>query len=77
MLKRDPGLVGIAGRTFSRDNHIAEQIGLDTGPLTFKHRKGNDVGRPVAPQVIAVDLLNPGVVEQNDRQFALRISRDV
>ncbi len=77
MFERDSGLCSIAGCALGRDNHIAEQIGLNACPFAFEHRKRNDIGRPVAPQVVTVDLLNPGVVEQNDRQLPLRISRDV
>ena len=76
MLHRDGRFGSILGSALRRDHHVSKQHGRQPAPFTFLHGKGNNIGRPVALQILAIDLLNPGIIENQDRQFRLRKSRD-
>ena len=75
MFERDTGGGGIVGRPLRRNHHIPQQLGLNTAPLAFLHGKGDHIGRPVTLQIVPVELLNGGVINNQNRQFRLRTSR--
>ena len=76
-LERGLCLAGIASCSLRRDHHVAKQLRLYTAPLAFLHGKGDDVGRPVFPQVIAIDLLDSDIVDDQNRQQGVRTCRGV
>ncbi len=77
MLERHTRFGGIGSSALGGDHHIPQQQRLQATPLSLLHGKRDDIGRPVALQVIAVDLLNAVVINQQNRQFCVRKSRDV
>lgn len=74
--KRHSGLRGIPGRRRRRDHHIAEQEPTPAEHLPFLLGKGDDIGRFVALQIVAIDLTNAPVADDQDREFGVRTSRD-
>ena len=76
MLVGDAGLGGISGRRLGGDHHVAKQLGAEIPSLPLAHGKGDDVGRLVPLQVVAIDDPDFGIVNDQDRQFGLRTSRD-
>ncbi len=73
--KRGLRLNGITRCRLGRDHHVAKQVWLNASPLTFLHRKGDDVGGAILAQVIAVNLLDPGIVNNQYREPSIRTSR--
>ena len=74
--KRHSGVRGIPGRGRRRDHHIAEEEPTPAENIAFLLGKGDDVGRFVALQIIAIDLTNAPVADDQDREFSVRTSRD-
>ncbi len=72
----DAGLGGIPGRCLGGDHHIAKQLGAKIPSLPLAHGEGDDVGRLVPLQIVAIDDADLGIVDDQDRQFRLRTSRD-
>lgn len=74
--KRHSGVRGIPGRGRRRDHHIAEQEPTLADRLPFLLGKGDDIGRFVALQIVAIDLTNAPVADDDNRQLGVRTSRD-
>ena len=74
-IERGLRLAGIAGRRLRRDHHVAEQIRLHAAPLAFLHGKRDHVGRAVLAQVITIDRLDAGIIDNQNRQLGVRTSR--
>ena len=70
------GLRGVAGRGLGRDHHIAEEEPTGADLLPFLLGKGDDIGRLVPLQVVAVDLADTPVADDKNRQLGVRTSRD-
>jgi hypothetical protein len=73
--KRILRLTGITRGGFCRDNHITEQIGLDAAALTFLHGKRNNVGGSILVQVVAINLLDSSIINNQNRKMSLRTCR--
>lgn len=76
MLKRDVRRRRILGGPFRRNHHIPEQQGLQPAAFPFLHGKGDDVGRSITLQIISIDVADPGVIKNQNRQLRFRKSRD-
>lgn len=74
--KGHSGLRGIPGRRRCRDHHITQKEHASADLLPFLLRKGDDIGRLVALQIVAIDLTNAPVANDEDREFGVRTSRD-
>lgn len=74
--KRYSGVRGIPGRCRRRDHHIAEEETAPADRLPFLLGKGDDISRFVALQIVAIDLTNTPVADDEDRQLSVRTSRD-
>ena len=76
MLVGDAGFGGIPRRRLGGNHHVAKQFGAEIPPFPLAHGKGDDVGRLIPLQVVAIDDPDFGIVNDQDRQFGLRTSRD-
>lgn len=70
------GVRGIPGRRRRRDHHIAEKEPFATDYFPFLLRKGDDIGRFVALQIVAINLTDASVANDEDRELGVRTSRD-
>lgn len=77
LLKRNIRFSSVSSRCVDGDNDITQDIGTKVPSLPLLHGKGDDVGRPVALQIVSIDLPDAGVVNQQNGQLGLRTSRDV
>jgi hypothetical protein len=76
MLEGNSRVRRVRRRSFRGNHHIPQQQRLQAAPFPFLHGEGDDVGRPVALQIITIEPLNALIIQDQDRQFRLRISRD-
>lgn len=74
--KRDLGFRCIAGRRLGRDHHIPEEKIFPPALLPFLLGKGDDIGRLIPLQILAIDLADTPIADDEDRQFGVRTSRD-
>lgn len=74
--KGHSGLRGIPGRRRCRDHHITQKKYTPANHFPFLLGKGDDIGRFVALQIVAIDLPNAPVANDEDREFGVRTSRD-
>lgn len=77
VFKRYPGRVGIAGSPLGGDHHVTENLRLNATAFALLHGKRDHIGRPIPLQVIPVDHLNAGIIDNQNRQLGIRKSRDV
>lgn len=76
MLVGNAGFGGVPRCRLGGNHHVAKQLGAEIPSLPLAHGKGDDVGRLVPLQVVAIDDPDFGIVNDQDRQFGLRTSRD-
>ena len=74
--QREAGFRRIAGRGSGRDHHIAEEKSFPTDLFAFLLGKRDNIGRLVPLQVVPVDLADPPVADNENRQLGVRTSRD-
>lgn len=72
----EAGFRGITRRGLGRDHHIAKEERCTADRLPFLLGEGDDIGRLVALQVVAVDLADAPVADDENRQLGVRTSRD-
>jgi len=75
--KRDAGKMGLFLRCIRRYDHISQQKRGYLWEIAFLHGKGNYIGRAFMLQVFAVDDFNLGVIDDEKRQFMVRIAQVV
>lgn len=59
----------IARGRFHGNHDIAQQIWLDTRPLSFSHGEGDDVRRAVTMQILVVDRRDFVIIHKNQTDF--------
>ena len=77
MLKGNLRFRGIRCGPFRGDDHVAEQVRIKPGPDPFLLSERNHIGRPVPLQIVPVDPADLFVIDDQNRQFRIRRSRDV
>ncbi len=75
--KRNAGKFGFFFRRVRRYDHISQQKGRNLRKLAFLHGKGNYIGRAFMLEIFVVDDFNLGVIDNQQRQFMVRISQVV
>lgn len=75
--ERHSGVRGITGGCCRRDHDIAEKEPASTDCLPFLLGKGDNISRFIALQIVAIDLTNAPVPDDENRQLSVRTSRDV
>src|SRR5512139_3319859 len=60
---------------FHRNDQVSQKTGVKCGELSFRHGEGKDVGGLVTVKVSAIQLSNPGIINEHDDQFGLRSSQ--
>lgn len=74
--QRETGFRCITGRSLGRDHYITEKVPFSADHLPFLLSKGDDIGRLVTLQIVAVNLADTPVTDDENRQFGVRTSRD-
>jgi len=74
--KRHSNVCGIPGRRGRRDDDIAQKKSTPANHFPFLLGKGDDIGRFIALQIVAIDLTDAPVANDEDRDFSVRTSRD-
>jgi len=54
---------------FYRDNHIAQNPGVDIPAFSFVEDKGDHIGGAISLEIFFVNLSNAAVIEEEDAEF--------
>ena len=73
----DAGVAGLPHRGVCRYDHVTEELGGDPGEPALLHGKRDDVGWPLAVQILPVQLCYGGVVNDKYGEFAVRTAQGV
>lgn len=69
--------LGLAPGGVHADHHVAQQPGGQVGELALGLGKGDDVGGAVLAQVLQVELVDVGIVGDDQGEFGLRAASRV
>jgi hypothetical protein len=56
-------------RRFCTDHHVPQPIRMERLPASLPLCEGQDIGRTITPQILPIQLLDPSIAHEQDREF--------
>ena len=66
------GFMRLSGSCIHRYHHITQKMGRQMGKFALAHGKGDDVCRPLAVKIFLIEDCDLRVINEEDRNFAVR-----